>query len=74
MSTESQIDALHRARVDSWGKVNMYRLRTVLQHAGPSILDMGCSTGAYVAYLNENGYETYGLDLLADAAWIHGKV
>lgn len=73
MSTDSQIEALQRARIDSWGKVNLYRLRAVLKHAGNSILDVGCSTGAYVAYLNENGYNAYGVDLLADVAWIEEK-
>ena len=73
MRIDAQVKALEEARIGSWGKVNLYRLRAVLQHAGNSILDVGCSTGAYVAYLNENGYNAYGLDLLADAAWIRGR-
>ena len=72
MSIDTQIEALQRARIASWGKVNLYRLRAVLQYAGDSILDVGCSTGAYVAHLNANGYHAYGLDLLADAAWTQG--
>jgi ubiquinone/menaquinone biosynthesis C-methylase UbiE len=73
LTIDSQIDALHRARIDSWGKVNLYRLRAVLRYAGNSILDVGCSTGSYVVYLNDNGYKAYGLDLLADAAWLRGN-
>lgn len=69
MSVDAQIEALQKARIKSWGHVNRHRLRAVARHAGNSILDVGCSTGAYVAYLNTDGYQAYGMDLLADASW-----
>jgi ubiquinone/menaquinone biosynthesis C-methylase UbiE len=69
---DAQGEALQKARIDSWGKINLYRLRAVLRYAGRSILDVGCSTGMYVAYLNASGYEAYGLDLLADREWTQG--
>lgn len=72
LSTEAQIEALQEARQQSWGKINLYRLRFVLRYAGHSILDVGCATGMYVAYLNANGYNAYGLDLLTYPEWIRG--
>lgn len=69
LSVNAQVEALQKARIKSWGQVNLYRLRAVMQYAGNSILDVGCSTGAYVAYLNTDGYQAYGMDLLADASW-----
>ena len=69
---DAQIEALQEARFDSWGEINRYRLRAVLQHAGESVLDLGCSTGAYVTYLNAEGYKACGVDLLADTAWTQG--
>jgi SAM-dependent methyltransferase len=69
---DAQIEALQSARLEGWGEINRYRLRAVLQHAGTSLLDVGCSTGAYVAHLNGGGYDAYGMDLLADAAWMQG--
>lgn len=65
----TQIEALQKARLDSWGEINRYRLQAVLRHAGRSILDVGCSTGAYVTYLNAVGYRAYGLDVLPDSTW-----
>ena len=64
--------ALQAARAENWGRVNRHRLRAVLRHAGPSILDVGCSRGGYVECLAARGYRAWGLDLLADAAWQQG--
>jgi SAM-dependent methyltransferase len=72
LDIDAQIEALQKARIEGWGEINRYRLRAVLRHAGTSLLDVGCSTGAYVAHLNAGGYDAYGIDLLADTAWIPG--
>lgn len=69
MDTNSQIAALKEARIQSWGRINQYRLKAVKKYAGQSILDVGCSTGSYVNRLNEMGFKAYGLDLLADEGW-----
>jgi SAM-dependent methyltransferase len=69
LSVDVQIEALKKVRIESWGKINLHRLRAVLKHGGHTILDVGCSTGAYVAYLNTDGYHACGIDLLADASW-----
>jgi 2-polyprenyl-3-methyl-5-hydroxy-6-metoxy-1,4-benzoquinol methylase len=64
-----QIESLQSARISSWGKINPARLDAVLQFAGQTILDVGCSTGQYVNYLNSKGYRAYGLDILKDPTW-----
>lgn len=68
-STKDNSAALAAAKIASWGQLNPFRLRAVQQHAGRSVLDVGCSTGGYVAYLNRHGYTAFGLDLLSDPAW-----
>jgi ubiquinone/menaquinone biosynthesis C-methylase UbiE len=68
--TDHQIFLLNSARLESWGQINPYRLRFVRQYAGSSVLDVGCSTGSYVTYLNTHGYKAYGIDLLADPSWM----
>ncbi len=68
--TGGQILALQAARLKSWGQINPYRLRFVRQYTGHSVLDVGCSTGSYVAYLNAHGHKAYGIDLLADSSWM----
>jgi SAM-dependent methyltransferase len=73
LSIEARVKALQRARQQSWGRINRYRLRHVLRYAGHSILDVGCATGMYVAYLNANGYNAFGLDLLAYPEWAHAR-
>jgi SAM-dependent methyltransferase len=73
VALNTQIEALQRARQQSWGRINRYRLRLVLRYAGDSILDVGCATGMYVDYLNANGYEAWGLDLLAYPEWTQGQ-
>ncbi len=63
---------LQAARIESWGRVNRHRLGAVLRHAGPSVLDVGCSGGGYVEALAAKGYRAWGLDLLAEANWRQG--
>jgi 2-polyprenyl-3-methyl-5-hydroxy-6-metoxy-1,4-benzoquinol methylase len=73
VSISAQVEALRAARIPSWGKVNRARLDAILEHGGRSILDVGCSGGAYVACLSAEGYQAYGLDLLPDEAWQQGE-
>ena len=68
-NTDRQIKELQAARLQSWGRINKYRLRAILKYSGSSILDVGCSTGSYVRYLNNKGYKALGLDLLSDSDW-----
>lgn len=53
----------------SWGRIVPARLDAVVRHAGPRVLDAGCSTGAYVAELCRRGYDARGVDLLAHDEW-----
>ena len=64
-----QLESLQSARLKSWGRINPARLDAVLRFAGQTILDVGCSTGEYVNYLNSKGYRAYGLDILKDPLW-----
>jgi len=61
---------LQGARLPSWGEVHRRRLRAVLNHAGATVLDVGCSSGRYVRVLRAKGYRAIGLDLLADPQWL----
>ena len=72
-NTDRQIKELQAARLQSWGRINKYRLRTILKYSGSSILDAGCSTGSYIRYLNNKGYKALGLDLLSDSDWKFNK-
>ena len=69
----SEIAKLQSARSASWGRVNLYRLRAVLRHAGATVLDVGCSTGGYVEALAARGYRACGIDLLAEGRWQQGS-
>jgi ubiquinone/menaquinone biosynthesis C-methylase UbiE len=69
VSLDERIAALEVERRESWGPVNRQRLRAVRDHAGHSLLDLGCATGAYVDHLNARGYRACGLDLLSYAQW-----
>jgi len=70
---DGQIKELQAARLQSWGRINKYRLRAILKYSGSAILDVGCSTGSYVRYLNKIGHKALGLDLLSDANWKNNK-
>lgn len=69
MTVNTQAQALAQAKITSWGQLNPFRLEAVRTYAGATVLDVGCSTGRYVAYLNQHGRQAFGIDLLADAAW-----
>ncbi len=56
-------------RIGSWGKINAQRLKMILKYAGEPLLDAGCSTGEYVKYLRQRGYQAYGMDLLTCPEW-----
>ncbi|MCB0208522.1 MAG: class I SAM-dependent methyltransferase [Anaerolineae bacterium] len=73
LNSNTQTEALQQARLKSWGKINLYRLRAVERYAGQSVLDIGCSTGDYVTYLNVNGRTAFGLDVLADGIWVSNQ-
>jgi len=57
---------IEKQKVGSWGHLVKARVDIVLKYAGRRILDVGCSSGAYVRLLRNKGYEAYGLDLLPD--------
>ena len=69
LAPERDALSLSRARAGSWGRIVKARLRAVLRHAGPRVLDVGCSGGAYVQALRAKGFEACGCDLLDDPAW-----
>ena len=47
----------------------MNRIKVVETYSGNKVLDVGCSTGSYVVYLNEKGYDAYGCDILRHKEW-----
>lgn len=67
--SSAEVEALRAAHLKSWGRANRSRLNAVLKYAGPSILDVGCSTGACLAHLSAAGHSAYGLGLLLDELW-----
>jgi len=48
--------------------INPERLRAILEHAGRSILDVGCGSGAYVLKLADR-YEIFGVDVQHYETW-----
>lgn len=68
-SKEREELARQRARTSSWGHLAASRLTCTLQHAGHRVLDIGCSTGAYVAALRDRGFEAFGCDPLDAPTW-----
>lgn len=60
---------IEKQKVGNWGHLVKARVDIVLKYAGRRILDVGCSSGAYVRLLRNKGYEAYGLDLLPDKEW-----
>lgn len=49
-------------------ELNPYRLDAIVQHAGRSVLDVGCGNGAYVLRL-AGRYDIKGIDRREFAAW-----
>lgn len=62
-----------RDRGHGWGAVRQERWTLTEQHAVEPILDIGCSSGAYVARLRESGHRSVGIDLLPDPSWTGGS-
>jgi 2-polyprenyl-3-methyl-5-hydroxy-6-metoxy-1,4-benzoquinol methylase len=67
----SDLESLQKQgrEVGTWGRIVKARLRAAADFAGREILDIGCSTGAYVQRLRAMGYSAYGCDLLINSAW-----
>ncbi len=42
---------------------SVYKMEKTAAHAGNSVLDIGCRTGAYVAFCNALGKQTVGVDI-----------
>jgi len=61
--------AEEKARIGTWGLLNLSRLEIILKYAGQKILDAGCADGAYVRFLIKQGYDAFGLDLLPSKDW-----
>ena len=67
--------AAERDRVGTaWGRLNRWRLQTILESAGQTILDLGCSRGDYVIELRKRGYSAFGFDLLVADEWRQSAV
>lgn len=60
---------LEKQRAGHWGNPVPERLDAVKQYAGRHVLDVGCATGQYIYALTEQGYLSYGVDILPDNAW-----
>jgi SAM-dependent methyltransferase len=62
-----------REIVGTWGRINKRRMEAILKYAGNTVLDAGCSNGKYVDLLRLKGYNSYGVDILDDPAWLHAQ-
>lgn len=60
---------LEQSRVGTWGQWNPVRWRSIQEHAVGRILDIGCSSGSYVASLSAEGREAFGCDVLRSPEW-----
>ncbi len=69
VNTSEQTAFLESSRIPSWGSINPYRLQAVNRFAGQIVLDVGCSTGAYVQNLNSRNHNAFGVDLIRDKNW-----
>jgi 2-polyprenyl-3-methyl-5-hydroxy-6-metoxy-1,4-benzoquinol methylase len=56
-------------RIGTWGKLNPARLEVIQKYALQKVLDAGCSTGEYVRWMLNQGYDAYGFDLLQSESW-----
>jgi SAM-dependent methyltransferase len=69
MASKAQMRAARDA-IGNWGHINKFRLRAILEHAGEVVLDVGCSTGEYVQWLNKHTDKiVYGIDILDHSQW-----
>ncbi len=55
--------------IGHWGDIIKVKLDVIKKFAGTKILDIGCSKGDYVIYLNNHGYDSYGCDITKDELW-----
>lgn len=58
-----------RERIGTWGTIVPERMNALLEFAGKKVLDVGCSSGSYVAELRNKGYDAQGVDALEDENW-----
>lgn len=61
--------SIEKQKIGTWGHLVKSRIDITLEYAGKRVLDVGCSSGAYVRFLRERGYKAYGLDLLPEEKW-----
>ncbi len=71
MTERDQLAAQRAAQTHIWGHILPDRWQALMQHAGTSVLDVGCANGVYVAKLLEHGYQAQGIDLLPYVEWAH---
>lgn len=60
----------NQSQIGHWGDIVKAKMDVIEKFAGQKILDVGCSTGDYVFYLNDHGYDSYGCDVEKDNSWI----
>mgnify|MGYP001102586781 CR=1 FL=1 len=60
---------IEKEKIGSWGHLVKSRVDAILKYGGKRVLDVGCSTGAYVHYLCDHGYDASGFDLFLDEKW-----
>src|SRR5579864_9147830 len=56
-------------QVGHWGNIVKAKMNIIEKFAGKKILDIGCSTGSHVFYLNKHNYDAYGCDISRDEQW-----
>lgn len=71
-SVQAALEAERSRATSTWGRVVPERWETLLRVVIGSVLDVGCSSGAYVSALRDTGYRAFGIDLLDDPAWQGG--
>lgn len=54
----------------SFRQINKERLYAITEHAGSTLLDVGCGNGAYVIHLASNEYSAIGIDSMSYDSWL----
>ncbi|SRR6266403_1210 len=57
-------------KIGHWGDIIKTKMNIIEKFAGKKVLDVGCSTGDYVIYLNNHGYDAYGCDISKNKLWM----